>query len=184
MNTGLISPLAHNWWMLLLRGVAAIIFGMLALLWPKLTLFTLILFYGISTGVQGIFEIVAAIRGGTLGSRWWLALEGIAALGAAAVTLLLPKLTALLLLYIIGGWAIARGIFEIMGAIQLRKVINNEWLLILSGLLSVAFGVFVFLRPGATALTLVWFIGAYAIVEGVLFIALSLRLHRHQPATA
>ena len=182
MNTSLLHSLAANWWMLLLRGLVIIIFGLLTLVWPKLTLLTFILFYGASAGVQGVVEIVAAIRGGTIAPRWWLALMGVIALGAAVVTFMMPGLTALLLLYIIGAWAVARGIFEIVGAIQLRKVIDNEWLLILSGILSVLFGLFTLMWPKATAISLLWLIGAYAIVVGVLEIGLAFRLRRHRSA--
>lgn len=183
MNTSLLQSLAANWWILLVRGLVIIIFGVLTLVWPKLTLLTFILFYGASAAVQGVVEIVAAIRGGTIAPRWWLALMGVIALGAAVVTFMMPGLTALVLLYIIGAWAVARGIFEIVGAIQLRKVIDNEWLLILSGVLSVLFGLFTLMWPGATAISLLWLIGAFAIVIGVLEIGFAFRLRRHRPVS-
>jgi uncharacterized membrane protein HdeD (DUF308 family) len=183
MNTTLLHTLAANWWILLLRGIVLILFGVIALGWPHITLLTLILLYGISAAIQGGMEIAAAIRGGAIAPRWWLVLTGLLALGAAAVTFLAPHLTALVLLYIIGAWAVTTGIIEIIGAIQLRKVIDNEWLLILSGVVSVAFGLFAFLQPRATALTLIWLIGAYAIVVGVIHVGLSFRLRRHRLAT-
>lgn len=148
-------------------------------MWPGITLLTLILLYGAYVGAEGIFELIAAIRGGTVAPRWWLAIAGIIALAAAAVTFLAPGITGLVLLYIIGAWAAAHGILEIIGAIKLRKQIENEWLLIFSGVMSVLFGLCLFLWPGASAITLVWLIGAYAIVAGVLCIAFSFRLKSH-----
>ena len=182
METVLLKLLARNWWVLLLRGLAGILFGLLAFAWPGVTLFTLILFYGGFVGATGICEIIAAIRGGTTAPRWWLALAGVFALLAAAVTFLMPGVTALVLLYIIGGWAVARGVFEVAGAIQLRKEINNEWTLILAGVISILFGLCIFMWPGASALSLIWLIGAYAIVGGVLGIGLALRLRKHAAA--
>jgi uncharacterized membrane protein HdeD (DUF308 family) len=182
MNTNLLPLLCKNWWVLLLRGFCGVMFGLLALVWPGLTLVTLIFVYGAFAGADGITAILAAIRGGTIAPRWWLVLVGLFALAASAMAFFMPGVTALILLYIIGGWAVARGIFEIVGAIQLRKVLANELALILSGLLSVAFGILVFVHPGAGALSLVWLIGAYAMAAGLLCIALSLRLKRHLSA--
>jgi uncharacterized membrane protein HdeD (DUF308 family) len=147
-----------------------------------LTLLSLILLYGAYAGADGVLALAAAVRGGTVASRWWLVLVGLLSLGAAVATFLYPGLTALVLLTFIGVWAIARGVFEIVGAIQLRKEIENEWLLVLSGLLSVVFGALVLARPGAGALALVWIIAAYAIALGVLLIGFAFRLRGHLPA--
>jgi len=182
MNTTSLNLLGKNWWVLLLRGICGIIFGLLAFAWPGITLFTLILLYGVFVGVEGLLEIIAAIRGGTAKSRWWLALAGVIALAASAATFLAPGVTALVLLYIIAAWAVAHGVMEVIGAIQLRKLIDNEWLLVLSGLLSVGFGLCIFVWPGASAISLVWLIAAYAIAAGVLCILLSFRLRKHSVA--
>jgi len=175
----MVHALARNWWLLLLRGIAAIIFGLLALAWPGLTLLTLILFYGAFALVDGVLAIVAAITGGVPRSRWWLAIVGLLGIAAGLLTFLTPGLTALVLLFFIAGWAIVTGVFEIIGAIKLRKEIDNEWLLILGGIISVLFGVGMMLAPGAGALALVWVIGAYSVVMGVLFVALAFRLKKH-----
>jgi uncharacterized membrane protein HdeD (DUF308 family) len=180
MNTTLLHLLGKNWWVLLLRGICGIAFGLLAFAWPGITLLTLILLYGVFVGAEGFLEIIAAIRGGTVAPRWWLAIAGIIALAASAVTFLAPGITTLVLLYIIAAWAVVHGIFEVIGAIQLRKLISNEWLLVFSGLLSVAFGLCVLIWPGAGALSLIWLIAAYAIVAGVLCVGLSFRLKKHQ----
>ena len=174
--------MAKNWWLLLLRGIAAIIFGLLTFAWPGLTLLTLILFYGAFALVDGVLAIIAAITGGAPTPRWWLAIVGLLGIAAGLLTFLMPGLTALVLLYLIAGWAIATGLFQIVGAIKLRKEIDNEWLLILGGIISVLFGVSMMLAPGAGALALVWVIGAYSVVMGVIFVALAFRLRKHTHA--
>jgi uncharacterized membrane protein HdeD (DUF308 family) len=179
LQTTLLRSLARNWWVLLLRGIAGVLFGLLAFAWPGITLLTLILFYGSFVAVIGVCEILSAIRGGTAAPRWWLALAGIIALLAAGATFLMPGVTALVLLYIIGGWAVMHGVFEVAGAIQLRREIDNEWALILSGIISILFGLCIFVWPRATALSLIWLIGFYAIIGGVLGIFLAFRLRRH-----
>ena len=179
LGSAMVHALAKNWWLLLLRGIAAIIFGLLAFAWPGLTLLTLILFYGAFALVDGVLAIAAAITGGVPGSRWWLAIVGLLGIAAGLLTFLTPGLTALVLLFFIAGWAIVTGVFEIIGAIKLRKEIDNEWLLILGGIISVLFGVGVMLAPGAGALALVWIIGAYSVVMGVIFVALAFRLKKH-----
>ena len=172
----LVPALAQNWWLLLLRGIAAIAFGVLAFVWPGLTLLTLVLFYGAFALVDGVLAVIAAITGRTPGPRWWLALVGIAGIVAGLLTFLWPGVTALVLLFFIAGWAIAIGIFEIVGAIRLRKEIDNEWLLIAGGVLSVLFGLAVLVVPGAGALALVWMIATYAIIYGIILVWFSLRL--------
>jgi uncharacterized membrane protein HdeD (DUF308 family) len=179
LGSAMVHALAKNWWMLLLRGIAAIIFGGLSLAWPGMTLVTLILFYGAYVLVDGVLAIVAAITGGTLAPRWWLAVVGLLGIAAGLLTFMMPGVTALVLLYFIAGWAIATGVFQIIGAIRLRKEIDNEWLLVLGGLISVLFGGAMFAAPGAGALALVTVIGIYAIIIGVLLVALSFRLKKH-----
>jgi uncharacterized membrane protein HdeD (DUF308 family) len=175
----MVHALAKNWWLLLLRGIAAIIFGVLAFAWPGITLLTLILFYGAFALVDGVLAIVAAITGGAPAPRWWLIIVGLLGIAAGLLTFLMPGLSALVLLFFIAGWAIATGVFQIIGAIQLRKEIDNEWLLILGGIISVLFGIGVMLAPGAGALALVWVIGTYAVIIGVLLVALAFRLKKH-----
>jgi uncharacterized membrane protein HdeD (DUF308 family) len=180
----LAESLARNWWLLLLRGIAGVAFGVLAFAWPGLTLFALVLLYGAYALVDGVFAIVAAIKSRGRAPTGWLALVGVLGIAAGIVTFLWPGITALALLALIAAWSILHGVFEVVGAIRLRREIRGEGLLILSGLLSVAFGVAVLIWPGAGALALVWLIGGYAIVFGVLMIVLSFRLRRHRPAAA
>ena len=117
----------------LLRGICAIIFGVLTLMWPGLSLLTLVLLYGVFALFDGGLAIGAAIMGGTPSPRWWLALVGVLGIGAGAITLMWPGITGIVLLYFIAGWAIAAGVFEIVGAIRLRKEIEGEWWLIATG---------------------------------------------------
>lgn len=156
-----LRELADNWWLLVLRGVAAIAFGILTFTWPGLTLLTLVFmwgFYAISDGVLALWAAIAS-KGGEVASRWWLGIVGIAGIVSGLFTFVWPGMTALVLLMFIAGWAVAVGLLQIWGAIRLRKEIDGEWLLGLSGVLSFAFGLFTFARPGAGALAVVGLIG-------------------------
>jgi len=176
----LLHALAKNWWLLLLRGIAAIIFGILAFAWPGITLLTLVILYGAYALVDGVLSIWAAIGGGSATPRWWLIVVGLLGIAAGLLTFFWPGITAFVLLMFIGAWALVHGIFEIIGAIRLRKEIDNEWMLILSGVLSVLFGAAMLIMPGAGALALIWVIGAYSIIFGVLFIGFAFRLKNHK----
>jgi uncharacterized membrane protein HdeD (DUF308 family) len=177
-----LRDLAENWWLLLLRGVAAIAFGVLAFAWPGITLVVLTYMWGLYAISDGILALWAAIagRGGEIAPRWWLAVVGIAGILAGLLTFVWPEMTALVLLMFIASWAIVVGVLQIWGAIRLRKEIEGEWLLALSGVLSVAFGVIMFAQPGAGALAVVWLIGWFAIFAGCVYIALAFRLKQHK----
>jgi uncharacterized membrane protein HdeD (DUF308 family) len=179
----LVRALADNWWLFLLRGVASIIFGLLAFIWPGLTLVALSFLWGAYAIVDGGIALWAAIsgRGAEIAPRWWLTIVGIAGLLAGLVAFASPELTALVLLMFIAGWAIVIGAMEIWGAVQLRKEIEGEWWLILSGLLSIAFGILLIAWPGSGALALVWVIGSFAILHGCALIALAFRLKQFRP---
>jgi uncharacterized membrane protein HdeD (DUF308 family) len=180
-GAGLLHSLAKNWWALLLRGIAAIVFGILAFAWPGITLWSLIIVFGAYALVDGVFAIIAAVTGGAPAPRWWMALVGVIGILAGIVAFVNPLLTGVTLLMLIAAWAIVSGIFEIVGAIRLRKEIDNEWMLILHGVVSVLFGLFLFYSPGTGALAMIWVIGAYAIIGGVLlcFLAFQLKKHAH-----
>ena len=176
----ILHALARSWWLVLLRGIAGILFGVLAFAWPGLTLLTLVLLYGAYALVDGVIALVAAFTGRAAHvPTWWLVVVGLLGIAAGLVTFLWPGITALALIVFIGAWAVAHGIFEIVGAIELRHEIGNEWMLILAGALSVLFGLAVLIMPGAGALGLIWAIGTYSIVFGALLVGLSLRLRRH-----
>jgi uncharacterized membrane protein HdeD (DUF308 family) len=171
------NVLARNWGWVALRGVAALIFGVLTLANPAISLVTLILLYGAYAVTDGIFTIVSAIAN-RKGEAHWVALifAGVLSVAAGMVAFLLPGMTALVLLYWIALWAVFTGAAEIATAIRLRKVLTGEWLLALAGVLSILFGIFLLARPGAGALAVVLWIGAYAVVVGVVLIALAFRL--------
>jgi uncharacterized membrane protein HdeD (DUF308 family) len=168
--------LSKSWWLVLLRGIFAILFGVLAFVWPGLTLIALVTLYGIYAIADGAVALYAALAGGAPVSRWWLLFAGLLGLTIGIVTLVWPGITAIALLLCIAVWAVVRGVFEIVSAIQLRRVIDNEWWLIGSGVLSVLFGGVLLMAPGAGAIALVWVIGAYSIAFGCLLVGLALRL--------
>ena len=172
----LVIESSRHWWAFLLRGLAAVLFGALAIAWPGLTLTVLVLFWGAYALVDGVLALVAAMRT-QHDHRWGLVLEGVAGIGAGLVTFFYPDLTALVLVYIIAAWAVITGVLELFVAIRLRRLIQNELWLILGGVASLVFGFVLFAAPGAGALALVWLIAAYAIIFGVLLIALAFRLH-------
>ena len=170
------TQMERNWWALVLRGVAGVIFGLAAFFLPGLTLHVLVLLFGAYALVSGAFTVATGAIAATGNDRSWvLLLQGVAGMAAGLVAFFLPGITAVLLLYIMAGWAIA-GILEIVAAIRLRRELTGEWLLVLSGLASVAVGVLLALWPGTGALALVWLVGAYAFVSGVMLIALGVRL--------
>jgi uncharacterized membrane protein HdeD (DUF308 family) len=174
---------AITWWSLVLRGVAAVGFGLLSFLAPGISLSALVLCFGAYAFVGGIFALVLALRK-TSGERWWaLVLEGIVGLAAGVGTLLLPLVTAIALVYFVAFWAIVTGVLEIVTAVRLRKHIDGEWLLGLSGVVSLALGISLALFPGPGALALVIWLGAYALLFGVLLIALGIRARSWQRET-
>jgi uncharacterized membrane protein HdeD (DUF308 family) len=175
----MLHALAENWWLFLIKGICAIIFGVLTFMWPGLTMVTLVLLYGAFALTDGVFAIAAAIKGGTPAPRWWLAVVGIIGIGAGLFTLMAPGLTGIVLLMFIAVWAIVTGVMEIVGAIRLREEIGDEWFLIASGVLSVLFGFLLLARPGTGALSLVLVIGAFAIFFGALQVSFAMRLRNH-----
>jgi uncharacterized membrane protein HdeD (DUF308 family) len=165
------------WWSVLLRGIAAIVFGVITFLWPGITLAALVLLFGAYAFVDGISAIILGIREYGERERWWATvLVGFVSVAAGVITFLMPNITALALLVVIAVWAIVRGVFEIGAAIRLRHAIEGEWLLALVGVLSIAFGVLMLLYPGAGALALVLWIGAFAFVSGIMLVILSFRV--------
>jgi uncharacterized membrane protein HdeD (DUF308 family) len=170
--------LANNWWVFVLRGIAGILFGILTFLIPGMALLTLILLFAAYSLVDGIFSIIAAFRKtGTDQQPWWaLLLSGILGIVAGVIAFLLPPVAAMALLYLIAAWAIVTGILSIVAAIRLRKQIEGEWLMILTGILSILFGAFLAVFPGPGALAVVLWIGAYMFVMGIMLLVLGFRL--------
>lgn len=173
-----LEAVARHWWILTIRGVLAILFGLLAWIWPGITLLVLVILFGAYALVDGIFAIGAAIRGGAGRSRKWLVVTGVAGIVAGLVTLTWPGVTALVLLLLIAWWAVLTGIFEIVAGIRLRQQIEGEWIYIVSGVISVIFGIMLFVWPVSGALAVIWIIGFFSILFGLAMIVASLRLRR------
>ena len=169
--------LSDRWWTFVVRGIAAILFGVLTFLWPGITLTALVLLFGAYALVDGVLGIVAAVTEERGRGRWWtLIVRGVFGIIAAGVTVVFPGLAALALLYLIAAWALVTGAFEVAAAIRLRKYIKNEWLLALGGVLSMVFGILLMIFPGAGALAVVLWIGAYMFVAGCVLVVLGLKL--------
>jgi len=176
-----VDELARHWWVIALRGIAAIVFGILAFAWPGMTLAVLVILFGAYALVDGVLAIIAAFRGES-DHRLALGLEGVVSVLAGLAAFVYPGLTALVLLYIIAFWAIVTGVLEIWAAIRLRRAISNELGLIIGGILSVLFGVILVAAPGAGALAVIFIIGAYAIIFGIALLGLAWRLRSHHEA--
>ena len=181
MQTGEATTVVHtlqlNWWLLALRGLVAVLFGVLAFMWPGATLITLVWLFGAFALVNGILSLVLAAKTPKgypkVGS---LILGGLLGILAGLLAFVMPGITALGLLILIAAWAIATGVMELVAAVRLRKTINNEWLLVLAGIASIVFGVLLLFQPGAGALALIWLIGAWAVVFGILLMILAFRM--------
>ena len=177
----ILPTLTTNWWALLLRGIAAVLFGLAALFWPGLTLFALIVFFGAYTLVDGIFAIVAGIRSSG-GRRWLLLAEGVLGVLVGLIAFFSPGMTALVFLYVIAAWAVFTGILKVVMAIWLRREIDNEWTMALSGGLWVILGVVLTVLPGVGLLSLAWLIGVFALGAGLTLLVLAFRV-QGQPAS-
>lgn len=169
------SFLSHAWWVLLLRGLLSIGFGVLVFALPKHTLLGLVFFYAAYVVVDGLFSIVGAFRSGASG-RVMLFVSGVISLVAGLAAMAWPGLTAVVFVWILAFWSVFRGLAEIFMAIRLRKEITNEWALILAGLISVLFGVALFSSPLFGVMVIMWMIGAWAVLFGVLFVFLAFKV--------
>lgn len=169
--------LSRGWWMLLLRGLVAIGFGILTWMQPAISLAALVLLFGAFSLADGVLGVWTAISGRKEHEHWGLLLlGGLVGIGVGLLTLFAPGLTALALLFYIAIWAIATGVLQIAAAIRLRKEIEGEWMLILGGIASVAFGLLLMSRPGEGALAVLWLIAAFAVAFGLLLVMLAFRV--------
>ena len=174
----MLEKMTRNWWTYALRGLIAIIFGVVALIRPGQTLQALVLVFGAFALLDGVLAAAAGIASATFFGRWWaLLLEGLTGIAIGLLAFFSPAATALALVYFIAAWGLITGIFEIVTAIQLRREITGEWMMILGGLLSIGFGVVLFAFPVAGALSVVWLIGIYALVFGISEIIFAFRLN-------
>src|SRR5215813_1244689 len=175
----MIHELARNWGWIALRGVLAILFGVVALASPASAFAAIVLLFGAYAFVDGVFALVALFRGAGRDRFWVLVLEAVVGIGIGVLTIARPATTALVLLYYVGIWAILTGIFELAAAIRLRKEITGEFWLGLAGVLSIAFGILLFVIPGPGSLAIAIWVGAYALIFGVMLEFLAFRLRRH-----
>ena len=173
----MLTLLTQNWWTFLIRGIIAVLFGLAAIIWPGLTIATLVIVFGAYVLIDGIFAIFDGFSARKENSHWWVEiLIGIAGIIIGVWAMAFPGLTAVGLMYFIAAWWLITGVLQIVFAIRVRKEITNEWLLILSGALSAILGIVFMLFPGSGALSLIWVVGVYAIIFGIMLIIFSFRL--------
>lgn len=181
----MVELMTGRWWVFAVRGVAAVVFGLLALFWPGITLLALVILVGAYLIVDGAFlGYHAFAKVGGPQPRWLLIFQGALSLLLGLIIFITPGTSAIALVILFGCWAVVTGAVQIATAIRLRKEIPNEWLLLLSGALSVLVGIALVILPQAGALALVWLIGIYAILLGIALIAASLRLRAHKGDSA
>ena len=170
------AALARNWWAMAIRGVVTILFGLAAFLLPFTTVASLVLLFAVYMLADGVFAIVAGVRAAARHERWgFLLVEGVVDLLAGAAALLVPGLTVLVVVSLLGAWSVVTGALMLAAAFRLHGG-HGRWLLALAGVVSVLWGVLLFLSPVAGALVLTWWLGGYALAFGVVLLVLALRL--------
>ncbi len=171
------QAIQHHWWMLALRGLLAIIFGLIALFSPGIALLAFIYVFGAYVLIDGIIAVIVSMREHDSHDHWgWVLFEGILSIVAGIIAFVLPGITALVLLYIVAAWAIVTGMMEIFAAVSIGRFVSREWTLLLAGILSLAFGLLLIIFPRAGLLSLLWLVGIYSIAFGVLFIIRAFQL--------
>ena len=179
----MIRAVSKCWWIFSLRGIIAIVFGLAALLWPALTLGVMVLLFGLFALLEGLSAVVTSFGKGDEKGGWTLLLEGlvgvlvcvIVLLGTGIGSIFWPKVAAVMLVYYIAGWAMLAGLFKIITAIRIRAEVKGEWVLGLSGLISILVGLILILRPGTGVLAVAWLIGIFAIILGIFELLLGLK---------
>jgi uncharacterized membrane protein HdeD (DUF308 family) len=161
-----------NWWALALRGLIAMLFGIVAFVWTGAAFTVLVVLFAAYMLVTGVLALIAGI----MGRSWMIGLQGVLGIAVGALTFRWPGITALILVYLVAAWAIATGVTELAAAFLLRRVLRNEWLLVLGGIVSFLFGALLLVNPLAGMLTITWIFGAYALISGVVLLLLALRL--------
>jgi uncharacterized membrane protein HdeD (DUF308 family) len=179
-NEAMSRALARNWWAIALRGVLAILFGLVAIFLPGLTLASLVLLFAAYMVVDGIFAIVAALRAARRHERWGLlVLEGIVDFAAGAIAVLWPLITVVAFVFLMGAWAIVSGLLLWAAAFRLNLA-HGRWFMALSGAISVVWGVLLLVWPLTGAIVLTWWMGGYALFFGVALLILSFQLRRRR----
>jgi uncharacterized membrane protein HdeD (DUF308 family) len=183
----MLEKISRNWWLFAMRGVIAIIFGIVALTRPEQTLQALVLVFGAFALVDGLLTVFAGFLSAPVFKRWWaVLLEGAAGIFVGLMAIFMPDIAGRAMVYLIAGWALITGIFEIVAAIEFRRLLTGEWMLVLGGLLSIVCGVLLFVFPAAGAVSVDWMIGVYAMVFGIseIVFAFSLNSLRREFETA
>jgi uncharacterized membrane protein HdeD (DUF308 family) len=177
---GMLETLVRRWWMVVLRGVLAVAFGLIAIAWPGITVLALVILWGAYTLVDGVTAVVLSLADRTVppGDRLLYGLLGLLGIAAGIIAFVWPRITALALLVVIAVWALIAGVLQIAAAIRLRKVITNEWFLALSGVVCLVLGVLLIVQPTEGAIGLVIAIATFAIVWGVSLVLFGLRLRK------
>jgi uncharacterized membrane protein HdeD (DUF308 family) len=175
----MLGLVARDWWVFAIRGIAALVFGILAFIWPETTLTVLVFLFGAYVLVDGVALVVALLRGDAVARRnaWAVAIIGVLGIVVGVVTFAWPGLTALTLLYLVAFWAIATGAFQVIAAIALRRELDNEFWMGLGGVASIVFGALLVVSPGAGLISLVWLVGIWSVVFGISSLGLAYRLH-------
>lgn len=174
------AMLAGNWWLVALRGVAAIVFGIVAFIVPGTTMLALVLVFAAYSFVDGVFGVISAIRGARKGERWGLLLvNGLLGIGIGVAAALLPGITVLAFVLMVGAWALLSGGMLFAAAFGL-KTSHGRWLLVLGALLSMLYGLLLFAAPMIGALVLTWWMGAHALIFGAILVVLAFRLRKHR----
>lgn len=182
LDEGRASALARNWWVLVLRGVLGILFGLAAFFLPGVTIASLVLLFAAYAAVDGVFAIVAGVRAASRQERWgWLIFEGIVNLGAAAAAFFYPILTVLAFVIFSAAWAVVSGIALLVATFRL-PVAHGRWLMGLGAVVSILWGVLLFVAPLPGLLVMTWWLGGYALVFGVMLILLGIRLRSRRAA--
>ncbi len=172
----MLSEISRNWWLAVLRGALAVLVGVIAFVWPGITFEALVLLFGLYAFFDGVLVLGFGLMAAGDGLQWWpLVLAGILGIALGVITFIQPQTVGLVLVYLVGAWAIVTGLLEVVAAIRLREVISTEWLMGLSGVLSILFGVLVVMQPGAGAISLVYLFGLYAVLAGMTQIAFGFR---------
>ena len=163
---------------LIIRGIVGVVFGIIAFLWPRITIAALVVIFGVYAIIDGTTNLLLGFSRTGANGRSAHVLQGVFGIAAGVLTFMWPAISALVLVLFIGAWAIITGVFEIVAAIRLRQVITGEWMLVLSGIVSILFGVLVFAFPLAGAVGISWVLGVYATIAGIILISLGVRLRK------
>jgi uncharacterized membrane protein HdeD (DUF308 family) len=173
----MLESLQKNWWLVALRGLVALSLGVIMLFYPIASVYVLVIFFGAYAIVDGLFAVIVALMAiAQHKHKWWLFVEGVLGLTAGIMIFIWPGITAIILLYFIAFWALFTGILEIIFCVAQWKVLPNNWLWLLSGILSILLGIIMFVNPGTGALTVVFFIALYLIFFGVVLLGMGITL--------